>query len=472
MGFWNSKKKAKGSETPEAFGNEHLAQAPQSIGQDSANEVYKVNYKDQYAMGDESSGYFKPDAMMAPAKNAVAASRLAQGLGWGDLIAETHFATHDVKNMHGEKKKGVHGAVSKAASGEALQSPVFDTHKPGHKGGATDTVKIKGGQAYEYSGLEVNSGLDLSKSNTQKQLNQLQWFDMLIGNMDRHGANILVDPDTGNVTGIDNDLSFGDGVRGSRSAGRGKREEDPGLTKGWDSKFLGLPGQIDQETADALLGLGPEQAAALLAPEGDEGGLAESDLEDFYRRLAVVQREVLKYQDEGKIVSAWDESTYQDALDAEVNSSRQGEIPRSYLQRHDKQLAKATDGDNPEYWRKGHRTQDTTPTPKWSAPNTSSKSGTGPKMSIGGNRATPPAPSSTWAQARPGATKGTVPALGANRSPAPTKPNYPPPPMPTPAPTAPQTRTRSGSDTPIPSLADTVANAPWGKEFKRPKQQV
>ncbi len=162
MGFWNSKKKAKGSETPEAFGNEHLAQAPQSIGQDSANEVYKVDYKDQYAMGSESAGYFKPDAMMAPAKNAVAASRLAQGMGWCDLIAETHFATHDVKNMRGEKQKGVHGAVSKAASGEAMKSPVFDTHLPDYTGSGSDGITIKGGNAYELSGFEMNSDLDLS----------------------------------------------------------------------------------------------------------------------------------------------------------------------------------------------------------------------------------------------------------------------------------------------------------------------
>ncbi|MFP3905435.1 MAG: hypothetical protein ACLFWR_00265 [Acidimicrobiales bacterium] len=419
MGLFGKSKKTKKAnaavETPEVFGNQHLSGKAQSIGQDSANEVFKVNYKDQYAMGGETGGYFKPDADMAPARNAVAASRLAQGMGWGDLIAETHFASHDVTDMHGKKRKGVQGAVSRGAKGDALMSPVFDTLKENHKGGSTDTVKVRGGKGYELSGFEMNGDIDMSKSNTQKQLNQLQWFDMLIGNEDRHGANILIDPDTGKVTGIDNDLSFGRGMQAKKQWGKQKgKEEDEDFTKGRDGKYLGLPGQIDRETADALLGLGPAQISEWLAPEGGPGNLSEEEIEGVYQRLAVIQREVAKYEDDGKIVSNWDDSTYNDALNAQVNRGNfNREIPRSYLQRHDKALTRASDPTDTDWWRKGKRATDSpgslglpvpqaapppvpqpaptptpAPTPAWSA---AAKPSSGPRpsgLALGSNRGT------------------------------------------------------------------------------------
>jgi hypothetical protein len=415
----SKKTKPKGSETPEVFGNQHLSGKAQSIGQDSANEVFKVNYKDQYAMGDETSGYFKPDADMAPAKNAVAASRLAKGMGLGDLIADTHFAKHDVTGMDGKKRKGVEGAVSKAAKGDALMSPVFDTLKEGHTGGTTDGVKVKGGKAYELSGFEMNGDLDLSKSNTQKQLNQLQWFDMLIGNEDRHGANILIDPDTGKVTGIDNDLSFKRGVQATETPNwgknKGKTKENENFTKGYDGKYLGLPGQIDRETADMLLGLGPAQISEMLAPEGGEGNLSDEEIEGVYQRLAIIQREVLKYEDEGKIVSGWDDTTYNDALNAEVNRGNfNREIPRSYLQRHDKALKRAADPTDTDWWRKGNRAADSPgslglPVPQAAPP---------PVQQPVPTPTPTPAPAPTWtgASKSSGRTRSSGLAMGSKRS--------------------------------------------------------
>ncbi|MDZ7677543.1 MAG: hypothetical protein U5K29_03215 [Acidimicrobiales bacterium] len=406
---------------PEVFGNQHLSGKAQSIGQDSANEVFKVNYKDQYAMDGETSGYFKPDATMAPAKNAVGASRLAQGMGWGDLIPETHYATHDVKNMHGKKMKGVEGAVSKAAEGSPLMSPVFDTLKESHKGGSTDGVKVKGGKAYELSGFETNGDVDLSKPNTQKQLNQLQWFDALIGNEDRHGANILVDPKTGEVSGIDNDLSFGNGMQATSRYSKLPGKENEDFSKGRDGKFLGLPDQIDEDTAGKLLGLRPEAIASMLDPEDAEGsGMSEKELQQTYQRLALIQLEIAKHQDEGKVVSEWDDTTYQAALDAEINYGNfKREIPRSYVQRHDKALKRAADPTDTDWWRKGNRAADSpgslglpvpqpTPAPPATAP-----------------VPTPtPTPASTWVEpsASPPQRKRSGLTLGSRPSPRPVPP--------------------------------------------------
>src|SRR5690606_34272735 len=149
------------SRAPGTYSDAHLAggHAPQSIGHATANEVFKVRYDQQYAMrGGETAGYFKRDSnVSAPAKNAVAASLLAKRLGWEDLIPETHWASHQLGGNQGAGAPAVSGAVSKAAPGETLASKVKAT--PGGKGGD------------EF--LDV----DLSRSNTQRQLNQLQWFD-------------------------------------------------------------------------------------------------------------------------------------------------------------------------------------------------------------------------------------------------------------------------------------------------------
>ncbi len=431
MGFWNTKK---GSQTPEAFGDEHLAKKPQTIGQDSYNEVYKTTYKDKHAMGDQETGFFKPDGAMSPAYKAVGASRLAKGMGWGNLIPETHYATHDVTNMHGEERRGVEGAVSKAAKGDALMSPVWDTHLPNHTGGASEQVRIKGGQAYGNSGTEMNSGLDLSKGNTQKQLNQLQWFDALIGNEDRHGGNILIDPDSGNVTGIDNDLAFG--MIRAKMGG----QDDPLFDTGWDEKFLGMPEQIDEETANTLLGLDPDSLEAMLAPEDGAGkGMSKKQIADTRERLQAIQTKVGGYKNSGKLVDTWDANTYDAAKNMSKHKGAQSGgalVARNYIQRHEEQLHAAVDPSKPTTWRKGHRTEDTT-APKWSAPDTSSKGSPTPKMSLGGSRATPsPSPSLSSKSSAP-PTSSTVNrsptlALGAARatpSPSPSlssKPSAPP----------------------------------------------
>ena len=47
----------------------------------------------------------------------------------------------------------------------------------------------------------------------QKGLSDLQLFDAISGQVDRHAGNIYVDPETGTVTGIDDDRAFGQGQK-------------------------------------------------------------------------------------------------------------------------------------------------------------------------------------------------------------------------------------------------------------------
>ena len=219
------KKKNKGPKSgPKNLRNKHLESTPQLLGGDSANEVYKTTYKDGKGISGSKTGYFKEDGPATIAKYAVGSSNLAQGLGLGDLVAETRYGKHDLVGSDGKKRKGVRGAVSKGAPGVALGDTVWDDDKTAvvqqarDQGLTEDDIQMafsnmykqRGDQWFANSGTEINE-IDLSNPETQKGLNQLQWFDALIGNTDRHSGNILVDPATGKVVGIDNDLAFGKG---------------------------------------------------------------------------------------------------------------------------------------------------------------------------------------------------------------------------------------------------------------------
>jgi hypothetical protein len=371
-----AKKQAKVDEKqkgPEVYEDKHLSTKATPLGTDTANRVYGTQTKgDLVKPGGETGGYFKPDQNMAPAKNAVGASRLAGGLGMDDIIPDTRFA--QLKTGQGKGGKEI-GALSKKAQGEALTDNIFDTdvtEKRRKKDGTLpnpedlgDFTKRKGDKVMEFSGSEIND-MDLSRPNTQAGLNRLQWFDALIGNTDRHGGNILVDPESGDVSGIDNDLSFGRGI---------SPKEDEWMEKGDGGKFLGLPDMIDEETSEKLLGLDEEKIRSLLGQKSKgEKKLGKPELTDFsddeikdtYSRLEKIQAKIRKLQESGSVVKQWDKSTYDQQVQ---NSSRgknwkQQDLPSSYIGRQHLNLQSAKDTKTDWQWRKGHRVEDTTPQPQ------------------------------------------------------------------------------------------------------------
>lgn len=75
------------------------------------------------------------------------------------------------------------------------------------------------GKYYERSAF-VFQPIDFADPRVKKGMSDLQLFDAVSGQVDRHGSNIFVDPATGAVTGIDDDWSFGAGQPANDVAGR------------------------------------------------------------------------------------------------------------------------------------------------------------------------------------------------------------------------------------------------------------
>lgn len=363
------KSKNKAPKAPSVYKDKHLDKGakPQSLGGGTENEVFKTRYKDKHSPV-EKSGYFKEDTDKARAKYGVGASRLAAGMGLGSLIPETSFAEHRITDPTTGKKRNAKGAMSLQAPGESLGSPVIGDQTaralmmnggslPGHQEveQAWTGWSRRGDKMFTAEGFEV-SDTDLSAGHTQKQLNQLQWFDALIGNRDRHAGNILVDPKTGNVSGIDNDLSFSNGINTG----------DDGFLDGTNDKYLGLPSLLDEETANMLLGLSPKAIAGMLNPKGTKKSqkFSDEELQQTYARLAEIQKSVQGKLDTGDLVKQWDQSTYDKQIQEKSKKGVDSTIYGSYIGRQGSLVSKAKDTSNPDSWRRGHRVGDTTPVPQ------------------------------------------------------------------------------------------------------------
>ncbi len=186
----------------------------------------------------ESSRQAQKDQSKTLSVRNVVSSRLAEALGIGDLIAKSTLATVEVQ---GKKMTGV---AMEEAQGKNIDQVVAEAEK---NGGAV-TVK--------YTGKAL------------RQLANLQMFDILCGQIDRHSGNYFGQIEqvgsrlevTG-ITGIDNDLAFGlisyaKINEANERIGEMKKVErvDPKTQR----KVVAIP-HIDRGFAENLLMMTPEQ---------------------------------------------------------------------------------------------------------------------------------------------------------------------------------------------------------------------
>jgi len=258
-------------------------------------------------------------ATYAPSQYAVASTRLARFLGVPDLIAHNAFAEVN-------KTKGV---VSESAPGVQLRKGEYNTLKVMpeanmSKAALDDWVQSsqlveRDGQYFGLSGFTYQ-WVDLSEPAIQKGLADLQLFDAISGQSDRHEGNVFVDPETGQVTGIDDDQSFGQGQK-------------PDQMQETGDKYRGLPGVVDAARAAEILRLDPDDLRVQLqARTTDTVPLTEKDLDDAEARLRGVQAYLRWLTEEDLLVDTWNDDSYQAALE---------NPDRSYLGHYAQTLAEA-----------------------------------------------------------------------------------------------------------------------------------
>ncbi len=363
--------------------------ALKSLGGGSVNPVYRAKYQKALGSSGSDTGYFKPEPEkgskheFATAGNmwanltgvnltdglhmgarAVASSRLNKKLGL-DIISDEFFARH--ADALG---KVMHGTVSSEVAGKPMYEHVYEDEITAAEAASMDpdTVKQVNGKWMKHSGTEYY-GHDLSNPVTQKGMSDLQLFDAITGQADRHGGNIYVDPATGKVKGIDNDQSFGPGgqrmtahkaamkkwqaqpenKRGPKPAAKnfappkayqaardafkaGNAEVQPtGMESVFYStlrgdapsvadvgsvgmKYHGLPSLVDQGTADKILKFKAKNLGKVLNQKGSPQKLSKDEIKNAQRRYREVKAHLKNLKKEGKLVQNWDQSTYQQSL--------------------------------------------------------------------------------------------------------------------------------------------------------------
>jgi hypothetical protein len=288
-------------------------------------------------IGDAAQGIGIDEADPRLENRSVATSRTAEAMGVGGVIAKTAFATHDGKK----------GSVSEKAAGRSMvensDKEVTDAtllaeigaHPEEYLGDekGIDPFGVPGryrkdpdtGKIYQKNAVQEIRAHDLTNPRTQKEMNDLQWIDSITGQVDRHGGNIFIDPQSGAVKGIDNDAAFGS-----------RESDDPrklATSTMGASHYAGLPTLVDAATAAGIRQLGEDDLRKRITPL-----LSPKEVEDTIARLKAVKERLRFLELAGSVVgggegqqhAAWDQSTYDE--EAESESSYLGRSVRNYRQ--------------------------------------------------------------------------------------------------------------------------------------------
>lgn len=314
---------------PAAMTDADVAQWKGGADERSINDVRQVKYDKPIGSSGQSSGFFKANGQVPMAGNsmgiensdgrmasrAVASSRLDRALGT-NVLAEEVFAQHD----------GQVGSVSAMAQGvkpTAMTTNLFEQLAVGETAASAagnNSKKVGAdGKVYGLTGARYNITEDqLRNPETQKGMSNLGVMDFLTQQADRHMGNIFTDPVTGKVTGIDNDVAFGqENERGWSEKGQkfwNREKNARGQEKG--GKLVGfelghLPQQVDAGTGASLLAMTEADFVKSIAgEEGDLQKLNEAEIAAAKERFHVLQDHVAKLQADGKLIETWNDDTF------------------------------------------------------------------------------------------------------------------------------------------------------------------
>jgi len=161
------------------------------------------------------------------------------------------------------------------------------------------------------AGVTSNSGflnIDYSDPRVQRGLSDLEVSDFITGQMDRHNGNIFIDPATGKVTGIDNDLGFPE-------VSRDTLMRDVAMN---GKMVTGMPRMMHKETADKILAVDPKEFRKALSKSPPKGGptpLSDEAIDGAVERLKALQTELKKGNASSiQVVNAFNQNTYNAAI--------------------------------------------------------------------------------------------------------------------------------------------------------------
>ncbi len=163
---------------------------------------------------------------------------------------------------------------------------------------------------------EYQLDIDYSRHEVQKGLYDLEVIDYITGQIDRHPGNIFIDPDTGEVRGIDNDLCFPSMSREQMLVGLQDAQGKPVHNK---------PLFMHEDTARKMEELNPDQLRETLSSlkypgRGERGKLTPAEIEGAVSRLGEMKQHVRDLRRAGHVVMEFTRETYDEAIQHQKDS--------------------------------------------------------------------------------------------------------------------------------------------------------
>jgi hypothetical protein len=161
------------------------------------------------------------------------------------------------------------------------------------------------------NGKQYFMEVDYASHNVQKGLYDLEALDYITGQIDRHAGNIFIDPETGKVKGIDNDLAFPQVSRSHLFTDEG------GDTDVQAKPVANLPRYMHSETAKKIESTSPDALRAQLSSvkyPGGGGKLTDAEIEGSVTRLQEMQNHIRTLRESGRVVDTFDKQTYDEAI--------------------------------------------------------------------------------------------------------------------------------------------------------------
>ncbi len=268
---------------------------PESLGGGAISDVTALDYSTED--GGSERRVFKPHEVEAATPEtsvdgfnvqstyrALATSRVHQ------LIAtKMAEAGREFKELMGSfdvaKYNGAMGNVSDFAEGKEASKNIGGT--------ATNPDKV------------YRLNIDISDISLQQQLANLQLFDVITGQIDRHIGNIMVDQSAGSdpkVTAIDNDFTFSTSTDITKNVGK-----------------TTMPEKIDRYFAEAILDIATDEFVAQLK------GLRQVEKDAAVTRLEAVQAQLSEMLNNNELLVAPGDNDYPGApnwADVDISSYR------------------------------------------------------------------------------------------------------------------------------------------------------
>ena len=240
-------------------------------------------------------------------KGQVATARTAQGLISKPLEdPEFNLGEEDLRLL---SRAVASSSVDQLIGTNSLSKEKFGIDPDGNPLGISVQVDGMGVMGSLPNGKPYYMDVDYSSPDIQKGLYDLEALDFITGQIDRHAGNIFIDPETGEVRGIDNDLAFPEMSREEMLDGEYRPKHPVG----------NLPRYMHEDTARKIESLKPDDLRKTLSqvgypPKGEKGKLKPEEIEGAVQRLEQLQSHIQTLRSEGHVVSKFTKETYEEAV--------------------------------------------------------------------------------------------------------------------------------------------------------------